>query len=188
MHSAERWQPRREAPAVETGANVLRATPLASPAARADEAVKVYGSGQAAVRALDGVTLDVAAGAFTTIMGPSGSGKSTLLYCLAALESLTSGRVFLGGTDLCGLDDKRLTLLRRDRIGFIFESFNLLPALTAIDNITLPLRIRGQEPDQGWIDHLCGITGLRGRLRRRPSELSGGEQQRVAAVRALAGR
>ena len=156
------------------------------PAARAEEAVKVYGTGPAAVRALDGVTLDLAAEAFTAIMGPSGSGKSTLLYCLAALEGLTSGRVFLGGTDLGTLDDKRLTLLRRERIGFIFQSFNLLPALTAGDNITLPLRIRGQEPDRAWIDHLCGITGLRGRLRHTPAELSGGEQQRVAAVRALA--
>jgi putative ABC transport system ATP-binding protein len=175
---------------VDGNANAAPAGHPARPAraARAEEAVKVYGSGQAAVRALDGVTLDLAAGAFTAIMGPSGSGKSTLLYCLAALEGLTSGRVFLGGTDLSALDDRRLTLLRRQRIGFIFQSFNLLPALTAIDNITLPLRIRGQVPDQAWIDHLCGITGLRGRLRHTPAELSGGEQQRVAAVRALASR
>ena len=175
---------------MDINANAAPARRLAcpAPAARAKEAVKVYGSGQAEVRALDGVTLDLAAGAFTAIMGPSGSGKSTLLYCLAALEGLTSGRVFLGGTDLCALDDKRLTLLRRERIGFIFQSFNLLPTLTAINNITLPLRIRGQEPDQAWIDHLCGITGLRGRLRHTPAELSGGEQQRVAAVRALASR
>ena len=116
-------------------------------AARAEDAVKVYGSGQAAVRALDGVTLDLAAGHFTAIMGPSGSGKSTLLHCLAALEDLTSGRVFLGDTELGALDDKRLTLLRRQRIGFIFQSFNLLPALTAAGNITLPLRIRGEDPD-----------------------------------------
>ena len=158
------------------------------PAARAEEAVKVYGSGPAAVRALDKVTLDLAAGAFTAIMGPSGSGKSTLLYCLAALDGLTSGRVFLGDTDLGALDDKRLTLLRRERIGFVFQSFNLLPALTAIDNITLPLRIRGQKPDQAWIAQLCGSIGLKGRLRHTPAELSGGEQQRVAAVRALASR
>jgi putative ABC transport system ATP-binding protein len=173
---------------VDLSANDHRTAHLAGAAASAVEAVKVYGSGQAAVRALDGITLEVAAGAFTVIMGPSGSGKSTLLYCLAALESLTSGRVFLGGTDLSALDDKRLTLLRRDHIGFIFQAFNLLPALTAMDNITLPLRIGGQEPDRDWIDQLCGITGLHGRLRRKPSQLSGGEQQRVAAVRALASR
>jgi putative ABC transport system ATP-binding protein len=157
-------------------------------AARAVTAVKVYGHGATTVRALDGVTLDLAAGFFTAIMGPSGSGKSTLLHCLAALDSLTSGQVFLGGTELGGLDDKRLTLLRRERIGFIFQSFNLLPALTAIDNIMLPLRIRGQDPDRAWIDHLVGIVGLGGRLRHTPAELSGGEQQRVAAVRALASR
>jgi putative ABC transport system ATP-binding protein len=175
---------------VDTHAHAtMTAPPAPSPrAARAEQAVKVYGNGPAAVRALDGVTVDLAAGDFTAIMGPSGSGKSTLLHCLAALDSLTSGRVFLGGTDLGALDDRRLTLLRRQRIGFIFQSFNLLPALTAIDNITLPLRIRGQDPDQEWIDHLCGITGLRGRLRHTPAELSGGEQQRVAAVRALASR
>jgi putative ABC transport system ATP-binding protein len=160
----------------------------AASAARAVTAVKVYGQGETAVRALDGVTLDLAAGFFTAIMGPSGSGKSTLLHCLAALDNLTSGQVFLGGTELGGLDDKRLTLLRRERIGFIFQSFNLLPALTASDNITLPLRIRGQAPDQAWIDHLVRIVGLGGRLRHTPAELSGGEQQRVAAVRALASR
>jgi putative ABC transport system ATP-binding protein len=157
-------------------------------AARAVTAVKVYGHGDTAVRALDGVTVDLAAGLFTAIMGPSGSGKSTLLHCLAALDNLSSGQVFLGGTELGGLDDKRLTLLRRERVGFIFQSFNLLPALTAIDNITLPLRIRGQAPDQAWIDRLTGIVGLTGRLRHRPAELSGGERQRVAAVRALASR
>jgi len=176
---------------VDTNANAAPTARFAATtraAARAEEAVKVYGSGQAAVRALDGLTLDLAAGHFTAIMGPSGSGKSTLLHCLAALEDLTSGRVFLGDTELGALDDKRLTLLRRQRIGVIFQSYNLLPALTAAGNITLPLRIRGQEPDWDWIDHLCGITGLRGRLRHTPAELSGGEQQRVAAVRALASR
>jgi putative ABC transport system ATP-binding protein len=157
-------------------------------AARAVTAVRIYGHGEATVRALDGVTLDLAAGHFTAIMGPSGSGKSTLLHCLAALDNLTSGQVFLGATELGGLDDKRLTLLRRERIGFIFQSFNLLPALTALDNIMLPLRIRGQTPDQAWIDQLVGIVGLGARLRHRPAELSGGEQQRVAAVRALASR
>ena len=162
-----------------------------APSARAagtEEAVRVYGRGPTAVRALDGVTLDLAAGAFTAIMGRSGSGKSTLLHCLAGLDNLTSGRVFLGETELSTLDDRQLTLLRRQRIGFIFQNYNLLPTLTAIDNITLPSRIRGQDPDQAWIDHLSGVTGLRGRLRRFPAELSGGEQQRVAAVRALATR
>jgi putative ABC transport system ATP-binding protein len=161
---------------------------LSARAARAVTAVKVYGHGETTVRALDGVTLDLAAGFFTAIMGPSGSGKSTLLHCLAALDSLTSGQVFLGETDLGGLDDKRLTVLRRERIGFIFQSFNLLPALTAIDNIMLPLRISGRDPDRAWIDHLVGSVGLGGRLRHTPAELSGGEQQRVAAVRALASR
>jgi putative ABC transport system ATP-binding protein len=161
---------------------------VCAPAARAQTAVKIYGHGQTLVRALDGVTLELPAAAFTAIMGPSGSGKSTLLHCLAALDSLTSGQVFLGETELSALDDKRLTLLRRERIGFIFQSFNLLPALTAIDNITLPLRIRGQDGDQAWIDQLVRIVGLGGRLRHTPAELSGGEQQRVAAVRALAAR
>jgi len=163
-----------------------RASSSLTPGARVVDAVKVYGHGTAAVRALDGVTLELAAGRFTAIMGPSGSGKSTLLHCLAALDSLTSGRVFLGETELGGLSDRRLTLLRRERIGFIFQGFNLLPALTAMDNILLPLRIRGRQPDQAWLDQVVGLTGLGGRLRHRPAELSGGEQQRVAAVRALA--
>lgn len=162
--------------------------PPMSLAARAVTAVKVYGRGEAAVRALDGVSLDLAAGAFTAIMGPSGSGKSTLLHCLAALDTLTNGQVFLGETDLGALDDKRLTLVRRERVGFIFQSFNLLPTLTAADNITLPSRIRGQQPDQVRIDHLVDIVGIGDRLRHTPRELSGGEQQRVAAVRALACR
>jgi putative ABC transport system ATP-binding protein len=167
----------------------VTAPPQTQPqAARAVCAVKVYGHGETTVRALDGVTLDLAAGFFTAIMGPSGSGKSTLLHCLAALDSLTSGQVFLDGTELGALDDKRLTLLRREQIGFIFQSFNLLPALTAMENILLPLRIRGQQPDQAWIDHLVTAVGLSGRRRHRPAEMSGGEQQRVAAVRALAAR
>jgi putative ABC transport system ATP-binding protein len=121
-------------------------------------------------------------------MGPSGSGKSTLLHCLAALDSLTSGQVFLGDTELGGLGDRRLTLMRRERIGFIFQGFNLLPALSALDNILLPLRISGRQPDRAWLDQLVSLTGLGERLRHRPAELSGGEQQRVAAVRALAGQ
>jgi putative ABC transport system ATP-binding protein len=160
--------------------------PLAGPAARALAAVKAYGSGAGEVRALDDVTVDLAGGDFTAIMGPSGSGKSTLLHCLAALDTLTSGQVFLGETELGALDDKRLTLLRRERVGFIFQSFNLLPTLTAAENILLPLRIRGQDPDQARIDQLVDIVGLGGRLKHKPGELSGGEQQRVAAVRALA--
>jgi putative ABC transport system ATP-binding protein len=163
-------------------------TAPARPAVAATSVSRSYGKGDAVVHALSGVSLEIGEAELTAIMGPSGSGKSTLLHCLAALDNLTSGQVFLGGTELGGLDDKRLTLLRRERIGFIFQSFNLLPALTAIDNITLPLRIRGQAPDQAWIDHLVGIVGLGGRLRHTPAELSGGEQQRVAAVRALASR
>ena len=158
------------------------------PAVRAEAAVKVYRQGEAEVRALDGISLELAAGQFTSIMGPSGSGKSTLLHCLAALDSLTSGRVFLGGTDLTGLGDRDLTLLRRARIGFVFQSYNLLPALTVLDNITLPARIRGEKPDRAWIDELVSKTGIAGRLAHRPAQLSGGEQQRVAAARALAGR
>ena len=157
-------------------------------AARAVSAGRVYGTGNTAVRALDGVTVELAQGAFTAIMGPSGSGKSTLLHCLAALDTLSSGQVFLGETELGVLGDRALTLLRRERIGFIFQAFNLLPTLTAAQNITLPLRIRGQQPDHDRIDHLVEITGLRSRLGHRPAELSGGEQQRVAAVRALAAR
>jgi putative ABC transport system ATP-binding protein len=157
-------------------------------AARLMAAVRVHGHGDTAVRALDGITLDLTAGQFTAIMGPSGSGKSTLLHCLAGLDTLTSGQAFLGSTDLTALTDRQLTVLRRERVGFIFQSFNLLPALTAIDNITLPLRIRGERPERAWIDHLVAVVGIESRLRHRPAELSGGEQQRVAAIRALAGR
>jgi putative ABC transport system ATP-binding protein len=173
---------------METGPMGKPELAVPASAARAVAAVKAYGTGATEVRALDGVTVELARGAFTAIMGPSGSGKSTLLHCLAALDTLTSGQVFLGGTELGALDDKALTLLRRERIGFIFQAFNLLPTLTAAENIALPLRIRGQDPDQARIDQLAGIVGLRGRLRHRPGELSGGEQQRVAAVRALAAR
>ena len=171
-----------------TGPAVAGPPATSRPAARAIAAIKIYGNGETAVRALDGITLDLAAGCFTAIMGPSGCGKSTLLHCLAALDALTSGQVFLGETDLSALDDRRLTLLRRERIGFILQSLNLLSALSAIDNITLPLRIRGHDLDQPWIDHLVTVAGLGRRLRHRPAELSGGEQQRVAAVRALACR
>jgi len=155
-------------------------------AARAVAAVKAYGNGPGVMRALDGVTIELRRKAFTAIMGPSGSGKSTLLHCLAGLDTLTSGQVFLGDTELGAIGDQALTRLRRERIGFIFQAYNLLPTLTVAQNIALPLRIRGQVPDQARIDHLVDITGLRERLGHRPGELSGGQQQRVAAVRALA--
>ena len=159
-----------------------------APAARAVDAVKVYGSGAAAVRALDGASVAFEAGRFTAIMGASGSGKSTLLHCLAGLDRLTSGHVHLGDVDLGSLDDKRLTHLRRDRVGFVFQAYNLLPTLTAEENITLPMDIAGRRPDRAWVDRVIDAVGLRDRLRHRPSELSGGQQQRVAAARALASR
>ena len=158
------------------------------PAVSAVDLVKVYGSGPAAVRALDGVTVSFAAGGFTAIMGPSGSGKSTLMHCLAGLDAATSGTVSLGGTDLTSLSDRDLTVLRRDRVGFVFQAYNLLPTLTARQNITLPLQLAGKRPDQNWFDHLVTVLALDGRLGHRPSELSGGQQQRVAVARALVTR
>jgi putative ABC transport system ATP-binding protein len=147
--------------------------------------VKVYGSGDTAVRALDGVTAAFAQGQFTAIMGPSGSGKSTLMHCLAGLDTPTAGSVRIGGTELSGLSDKQLTLLRRQRVGFVFQSFNML---TAAQNIRLPLDLAGTRPDQDWWDEVTGSLGLAGRLSHRPSELSGGQQQRVACARALISR
>jgi putative ABC transport system ATP-binding protein len=155
------------------------------PAARAIGLRKVYGEGQAAVEALRGVTLDLEAGRFTAIMGPSGSGKSTLLHCLAGLDRPTSGRVFIGDVDLTTLDERGLTLLRRERIGFVFQAYNLVPTLTAAENITLPLDIAGRSVDRAWFDTVVDTVGLRDRLDHRPSELSGGQQQRVAGARAL---
>ncbi|MEV4544885.1 ABC transporter ATP-binding protein [Micromonospora echinaurantiaca] len=146
---------------------------------------KRYGSGQAAVVALDGVDVDFAAGRFTAIMGPSGSGKSTLMHCLAGLDRPTAGAVRIGEADLSRLDDRRLTLLRRDRVGFVFQKFNLLPALSAEENIVLPLAIAGRRPDPGWLRQVVAAVGLTDRLRHRPAELSGGQQQRVAVARAL---
>ena len=134
----------------------------------------MYGRGQTAVRALDGVTTQFAAGRFTAIMGPSGSGKSTLLHCMAGLDSLTSGRVLLDGEDITGLDDKRLTLMRRDKVGFIFQAYNLLPTLTAEENILLPLTLARKSPDREWFDKIVGTVGLRDRLDHKPAELSGG--------------
>ncbi|WP_411147888.1 ABC transporter ATP-binding protein [Streptomyces sp. A30] len=158
------------------------------PAARVVDAVKVYGGGDTAVRALDGVSVDFPAGRFTAIMGPSGSGKSTLMHCAAGLDTLTSGAAHIGDTELGSLDDRRLTLLRRDRVGFVFQAFNLVPTLTVAENIRLPLDLAGTKGDQEWIDALIDVVGLRDRLHHRPSELSGGQQQRVAVARAFAGR
>uniref|UniRef100_A0AAU2JKE9 ABC transporter ATP-binding protein n=1 Tax=Streptomyces sp. NBC_00049 TaxID=2903617 RepID=A0AAU2JKE9_9ACTN len=156
-------------------------------AARVVDAVKVYGRGDTEVRALDGVSVDFPAGRFTAIMGPSGSGKSTLMHCAAGLDTLTSGSAFIGGTELGALDDRRLTLLRRERVGFVFQAFNLLPTLTVAENITLPQDLAGVRGDGAWLDSLIDVVGLRDRLHHRPSELSGGQQQRVAVARALAG-
>src|SRR5947208_2154761 len=156
--------------------------------ARAEHATKVYGSGDTAVRALDDVTVEVPGGRFTAVMGPSGSGKSTLMHCLAGLDDLTSGQVFLGDVELGRLTDKQLTLLRRQRVGFVFQSFNLLPTLSALENITLPSLLAGTRPDPEWLDAVVDTVGLADRLSHRPSELSGGQQQRVAMARALANR
>jgi putative ABC transport system ATP-binding protein len=157
-------------------------------AARAVGATKTYGKDDGAVVALDHVDVEFAAGAFTAIMGPSGSGKSTLMHCLAGLDELTSGQVLIGDIDLTTLNDKHLTLLRRDKLGFIFQAYNLVPTLTALENITLPMDLAGRRPDRAWLDEVVDTIGLRDRLEHRPSELSGGQQQRVAVGRALAGR
>ena len=157
-------------------------------AARAVGLEKVYGTGSTAVRALDGVSVDFPVGEFTAVMGPSGSGKSTLMHCLAALDRPTAGQVFLGDTDVTSLNDKQLTILRRDRIGFVFQAFNLLPQLNAKENMELPLRLAGRAPDQEWFDRVVTTVGLGDRLTHRPAELSGGQQQRVAVARALVGR
>jgi putative ABC transport system ATP-binding protein len=155
---------------------------------RAVRATKVYGSGDTAVRALDDVTVDFETSRFTAIMGPSGSGKSTLLHCMAGLDSLTSGQVFIDGVELGGLDDKALTKLRRERVGFVFQAYNLIPTLNALENITLPLDLAGKRVEQGWVDEVVRTVGLTDRLTHRPAELSGGQQQRVAVARALLSR
>ena len=164
-------------------------TPTDAPirsAVAARDAVKVYGSGDAEVRALDGIDIDFAHGQFTAVMGPSGSGKSTLMHCLAGLDELTSGHVTIGSTTLDTLNDRQLTELRRTEVGFIFQSFNLVPTLTARENIVLPLALGGRRGDQEWIEQVIDTVGLRDRLSHKPSELSGGQQQRVAVARALA--
>ncbi|WP_067501426.1 ABC transporter ATP-binding protein [Actinoplanes sp. TFC3] len=167
----------------------MTATKAGEPiAARADEVWKVYGSGEAKVVALRGVSATFLQGCFTAIMGPSGSGKSTLMHCLAGLDRVDRGTVHVGGTEVSGLGDKALTRLRRDRVGFIFQQFNLLPTLSAAENIRLPLDIAGRKPDPQWWDIVIDTVGLRDRLSHRPSQLSGGQQQRVACARALIGR
>ncbi|MET8630308.1 ABC transporter ATP-binding protein [Kitasatospora sp. NPDC004669] len=157
-------------------------------AARAEALTKAYGSGETRVVALDAVDVAVRQGEFVAIMGPSGSGKSTLMHCLAGLDTATSGQILIGDTEITRLKDKKLTQLRRDKVGFIFQAFNLLPTLTALENITLPMDIAGRKPDQVWLDRVIDTVGLSGRLKHRPTELSGGQQQRVACARALASR
>ena len=157
-------------------------------AARTEDAVKIYGKGQTEVRALDGVTVEFAAGRYSAVMGPSGSGKSTLLHCMAGLDNLTSGRAYIGDVDLSTLNDQRLTILRRDRVGFVFQAYNLVPTISAAKNITLPLQLAGRKGDPAWIGQIIDTVGLADRVQHRPSELSGGQQQRVAVARALASR
>ncbi len=167
-------------------ATVISTAPTPRAAAGAVDAVKVYGVGDSQVRALDGITVAFEAGRFTAIMGPSGSGKSTLMHCLAGLDALTSGAVYIGDTYLAKLTDKQLTELRREKVGFVFQAYNLVPTLTAKENIILPLMLGGESGDQAWIDEVIKTVGLADRLKHRPSELSGGQQQRVAVARAMA--
>ncbi len=161
---------------------------MSSIAARADSASKIYSSGPTEVKALDDVTVAFEVGRFTAIMGPSGSGKSTLLHCLAGLDTLSKGTIYIGEQSLSALSDKELTLLRRRRVGFIFQAFNLIPTLNASENITLPVDIAGDVVETSWFQRVIGVLGLADRLRHRPSELSGGQQQRVAVARALSSR
>jgi putative ABC transport system ATP-binding protein len=157
-------------------------------AARTENLSKVYGSGETEVKALDDVTVDFERGRFTAIMGPSGSGKSTLMHCVAGLDTITTGQIFIGDIDLGTLNERQLTRLRRDTIGFIFQAFNLIPTLDALENITLPMDLAGRSADKEWLDTIVETVGLGDRLSHRPSELSGGQQQRVAVARALASR
>ena len=167
---------------------IPRTTPTRRAAARCEHATKTYGSGETTVVALDDVTVELPKGRFTAIMGPSGSGKSTLMHCIAGLDQLTSGQVFLDDVELGALSDKELTVLRRTQIGFVFQAFNLIPTLTALENITLPIDLAGGKVDREWLDLVISTVGLGSRLGHRPSELSGGQQQRVAVARALASR
>ncbi|MGY1436178.1 ABC transporter ATP-binding protein [Streptomyces reniochalinae] len=166
------------APAAHTSTGVA--------AARATDLSKVYGQGETQVVALDRITVEFRRAEFTAIMGPSGSGKSTLMHCMAGLDAISSGSARIGETELTGLKDKKLTQLRRDRVGFIFQAFNLLPTLSALENITLPMDIAGRKPDKAWLDRVIQTVGLADRLKHRPNQLSGGQQQRVAVARALA--
>ncbi len=169
----------------------MSSTPLSAPpavAARTVAATKTYGSGETSVAALRAVDVEFRTGEFTAIMGPSGSGKSTLMHCVAGLDTLSSGSVHVGDVELGSLSEKDLTTLRRDKIGFVFQAFNLIPTLSARENITLPLDLAGRKGDEAWIDRVVDTVGLRDRLHHRPSELSGGQQQRVAVARALASR
>ncbi|GGW86726.1 ABC transporter ATP-binding protein [Streptomyces noursei] len=182
--------PRPEFPAHATPPSPARA-PQPSPAttavaARATGLSKVYGQGETRVVALDSVDVEFERARFTAIMGPSGSGKSTLMHCMAGLDSISTGSARIGDVELASLNDKQLTRLRRDKIGFIFQAFNLLPTLTALENITLPMDIAGRRPDREWVSRVVETVGLSGRLGHRPSQLSGGQQQRVAVARALA--
>jgi putative ABC transport system ATP-binding protein len=179
---------KRGSTAIDEGERVEVARTGRAPAARVRDLTKVYGSGQTEVRALDGVSLDLQAGEFTAVMGPSGSGKSTLMHCCAALDQATSGSVLIGDTDLAQLKDKELTQLRRDRIGFVFQAYNLVPTLTAEENVLLPLSIAGRRPDPAWYSLVIEAVGLADRLDHRPNQLSGGQQQRVAVARALVSR
>ena len=167
---------------------MLETKPTTDMAARISDGTKIYGAGDTEVRALDSVSESFEKGRYSAIMGPSGSGKSTLLHCIAGLDELTSGQVYIGDTDLGSLNDKNLTLLRRKKVGFVFQSFNLIPTLSAKENVLLPLLIAGEKEDTSWFDQVIGILGLGDRLSHKPSELSGGQQQRVAAARALVSR
>ena len=167
-------------------ANLTKERNSTALAARAEDLLKVYGKGEAAVTALNRVSVQFARGRWTAIMGPSGAGKSTLLHVMAGLDTVTSGRIWVGETEISGLDDAGLTRIRRDRLGFIFQAYNLVPQLTAAENITLPLDLAGSKPDRAWLDSVIEAVGLKPRLKHKPAELSGGQQQRVAVARALA--
>jgi putative ABC transport system ATP-binding protein len=163
-------------------------TATQAPAARAERLTKIYGSGLTEVTALDQVSLEIGARSFTAVMGPSGSGKSTLMHCMAGLDSADGGQVWIGSEEITALPERQLTRVRRDHVGFVFQAYNLLPVLSAADNITLPLDIAGRSADREWLSTVIETVGLTSRLRHRPTELSGGQQQRVAIARALAGR